>query len=331
MNAGRSNWRLIQTTVALVVAWSALSAAGCQPRTQEADRLDRIVAATVTEPQYRGVVLPNGMKLMLISDPSVQRSAASLAVGAGSLNDPPERAGLAHFLEHMLFLGTEKYPEPEGYQQFVHQHAGFTNAYTSDDHTNYFFQVANDAFPEALDRFAQFFVTPLFNADYVAREMNAVDSEHSKNIENDSWRIQQVERNMALPSHPMHRFSTGNLKTLGGATREDLLAFYRERYSANLMTLAVIGNGSLDDLEKLARERFTNVEDRHLTKPRYPQEYLPRKAALRVLTVEPIADRRSLTITFPLPSTERFYAAKPLGLIGFVLGHEGKGSLLSLL
>jgi insulysin len=315
----------------LAAAWTALAAPGCEPRHQEPDRLDRIVAATVTEPRYRGIVLPNGLKVMLISDPSVERSAAAMAVGAGSLNDPLDRPGLAHFNEHMLFLGTEKYPEPEGYQQFVHQHAGFTNAYTSDDHTNYFFQVANDAFPEALDRFAQFFVAPLFNPDYVAREMNAVDSEHSKNIENDMWRVQQVQRDMALPSHPMHRFSTGNLKTLGNVTREELLAFYRAHYSANLMTLAVIGAGSLDDLEKLARGKFAAVENRKLEKPHYPEEFLPRKAALRLLTVEPIADRRSLTLTFPLPSTERYYTSKPLGLIGFVLGHEGKGSLLSLL
>jgi len=316
----------------LLIAASVLMAwSGCEPRKQVPDRLDRIVAATVREPQYRGLVLPNGLRAMLISDSSVERSAASLAVGAGSLIDPPERPGMAHFLEHMLFLGTEKYPEPEGYQQFMHQHAGFTNAYTSDDHTTYFFQVSNDAFPEALDRFAQFFVSPLFNPEYVAREMNAVDSEHSKNLESDGWRVQQIERNMALEGHPMRRFSTGSLKTLANTSREELLDFYRKRYSANLMTLAVIGDESLGELERLVRERFSAVENRNLEKPRFPEEFLPHKPALRVVTVEPIADRRSLSIRFPLPGVEQHFASKPLLLMGFVLGHEGKGSLLSLL
>ena len=126
--------------------------------------MDRIVRATQVEVEYRRLELPNGLKAILISDPEAERSAASLSVGMGSLSDPKKRPGMAHFLEHMLFLGTEKYPEPEGYQQFVQQHAGFTNAYTADDHTNYFFQVAHDGFPEALDRFSQFFAAPLFNA-----------------------------------------------------------------------------------------------------------------------------------------------------------------------
>ncbi|NIR96621.1 MAG: hypothetical protein GWO39_00585, partial [Gammaproteobacteria bacterium] len=81
-----------------------------------------------------------------------ERSAASLAVRVGSLDDPPERPGLTHFLEHMLFLGTEKYPKPNGYTSYLSSHAGGSNAYTADDHTNYFFSVAHDGFPEALDR-----------------------------------------------------------------------------------------------------------------------------------------------------------------------------------
>jgi insulysin len=305
--------------------------AGCEPRKIEPERIDRVVAAVAAETQYRRVELPNGLKVMLISDASAERSAASLAVGAGSLNDPKDRPGLAHFLEHMLFLGTEKYPEPEGYQQFVNQHAGFTNAYTADDHTNFFFQVGHEAFPEALDRFAQFFIAPLFTPGYVAREMNAVDSEHSKNVENDQWRVTQVIRDAFDPGHPIRRFATGNLETLRGVSREELLDFYRGHYSANLMTLAVISNRELDELEMLVREHFAKVENRRLERAHYPEVFLAPEPALRLLTVEPVADQRSLILTFPLPPTSALYETKPLQLLSFVLGHEGPGSLLSLL
>ena len=83
--------------------------------------------------QYRRFLLPNQMKVILISDPTMQRSASSLTVAVGSMSDPKERFGLAHFLEHMLFLGTEKYPDEGSYQKFVSTHDGFSNAYTADD------------------------------------------------------------------------------------------------------------------------------------------------------------------------------------------------------
>ena len=56
---------------------------------------------------------------MLVSDPDTQKAAASLIVNSGNLNDPPEVSGLAHFCEHMLFLGTEKYPEENHYSKFI--------------------------------------------------------------------------------------------------------------------------------------------------------------------------------------------------------------------
>ena len=83
--------------------------------------------------QYRRFLLPNQMKVLLISDPVLQRGAASMTVGTDSIHDPSEFQGLAHFLEHMLFLGTEKYPDPGSYQKFVSIHDGFSNCllYTS--------------------------------------------------------------------------------------------------------------------------------------------------------------------------------------------------------
>jgi len=66
------------------------------------------------------------------------------------LNDPPEAQGLAHFCEHMLFLGTKKYPEENHYSQFLGKHGGNKNAATSEDYTHYYFSINNDYFSEAL-------------------------------------------------------------------------------------------------------------------------------------------------------------------------------------
>ena len=125
---------------------------------------------------FRYITLSNQLKVLLISDAEAERAAASLDVHVGSRDEPAGYEGLAHFLEHMLFLGTAQYPSPDEYQQFISQHGGSRNAYTSFEHTNYFFEVNNAAFEAALDRFADFFIAPTFDAAYIERETKAVDS-----------------------------------------------------------------------------------------------------------------------------------------------------------
>ncbi len=91
---------------------------------------------------YRGLVLENGLRTLLISDPETDKSAAAVDVNVGHLSDPEELPGLAHFCEHMLFMGTEKYPDENEYGRFLSQHGGGSNAYTSGEHTNYYFDVS---------------------------------------------------------------------------------------------------------------------------------------------------------------------------------------------
>ncbi|MEN9661968.1 MAG: Protease 3 precursor [Verrucomicrobiota bacterium] len=281
--------------------------------------------------EYRRLVLSNGLKVILLSDPALNKSAASVSVGAGSLQDPANRQGLAHFLEHMLFLGTEKYPDEAEYSKFLTSNGGYSNAYTQQDHTNYHFEIRHEAFEGALERFSQFFIAPLFDARFTEREMNAVNSEFQKNSENDAWRLSQLETTFYRDGHPLKNFAIGNRSTLAGTTREELLAFYRAHYSANLMSVALTGNASLDQLEQWARKYFSAVENRNLPEPRWPADYLPTKAALRLIRSEPVPDARSLSLSFPLPATRAYALAKPSELLGFILGYEGAGSLLSTL
>ena len=281
--------------------------------------------------QYRRFLLPNQMKVFLISDPALQRGAASMTVGTGSIHDPHDVQGLAHFLEHMLFLGTEKYPDAGSYQKFVSIHDGFSNAFTAEEKTNYHFEIAPDHLDEALDRFSEFFVSPLFNSELVQREMKAVDSEHSKNLSNDFRRIFQVKREAYDPGHPALHFATGNLETLSGVTREVLLNFYQKHYSSNRMTLAVAGPQDLDTLQEWVAGRFNQVKNRHLTALKLPETFLTQKEQFRLMRIKTVKDSRTLTLVFPLPATQKYYRSRPLNMLGFLIGHEGRGSLLSLL
>lgn len=289
----------------------------------------------ITEARTRDtktLALENGIEVLLISDPEVHRSAAALAVGVGHIHDPEEKMGLAHYLEHMLFLGTRKYPEVGDFKKYLEENSGASNAYTGSVVTNYFFQVSHSGFEGALDRFSQFFKEPLFDQKYAEREVNAVSSEHDKNKLQDGWRGRQVVKLTAEPGHPMRKFGTGNKDTLAGDNRPALLDFYSKYYSASNMKLVILSKLSLEDQALLAMKYFSGIPDRPVELPEVdPNFRKPLKGKYRLLKIKTIKDIRSLAMKFSTIRLHDHLDSKPASNIGSVIGHEGKGSLLSKL
>lgn len=287
---------------------------------------------------YRYLVLPNQLRVLLVSDPNTERSAAALDVNVGSGQDPLQYQGLAHFLEHMLFLGTEKYPEAGEYQAFISSHGGSHNAYTSFDHTNYFFDISPESFAPALDRFAQFFIAPLFTEQYVDREKNAVHSEYMAKIKNEQRKSAEVFKSVINPEHPFAKFSVGNLQTLAGGNeagaaelREQLLEFYHANYSASVMTLVVVAKESLNELEVMVKDKFAEVKNNGkqvevIEQPLFAADTLPMS-----VQIKPEKSLRMLTVAFPIDDATEYYREKPVNYLGNIIGHEGEGSLLSYL
>ena len=116
--------------------------------------------------------------------------------------------------------------------------------------------------------FAQFFICPLLKEDSVDREMNAVDSEHQKNINSDIWRIQQLSRNLAIKDSPINQFHTGNKETLSIPNiYERLREFHNKYYSANIMGLAVLGREDVETLQQWVEEIFSSVPNKNIEKP----------------------------------------------------------------
>lgn len=285
--------------------------------------------------EYRFIELDNGLRAILVSDKNADKAAASMNVAVGSGDDPKEREGIAHFLEHMLFLGTEKYPEPGEYQQFIKSHGGSHNAFTAFRNTNYFFDIQANYLESALDRFSQQFAAPLFTAELVDRERNAVHSEFSAKQKEDGRRFYSVKKAASNPQSAFHQFAVGNLTTLENTDthplRPDLIEFWKARYSANLMTLAVYGPQPLDQLEAMVRARFGAIENRNLKSRVHSAKLLEADALPAEVTVQAIKDVRSLSLSFPIPSQQENYRTKPVSYIANLLGHEGPGSLLEVL
>lgn len=124
--------------------------------------------------QYEALVLPNQLKVMFIHDDEIAKSACSISVGVGSIFDKDRSLGLAHFLEHMLFMGSKKFPSHNEYSSFMSTNSGYDNAYTSDTETNYYFEIQNSAFNEAVERLTNFFTGALLVADCIEKESQAV-------------------------------------------------------------------------------------------------------------------------------------------------------------
>jgi len=284
---------------------------------------------------YAYLKLPNELEVVLISDPDADKAAAALDVHVGNSADPEDREGLAHFLEHMLFLGTKKYPQAGEYQEFINEHGGSHNAYTAFENTNYFFEIDSAYLKPALERFSQFFIAPLFNMEYVQREIHAVHSEYQAKLKEDLRRVYAALRQASNPEHPISRFAVGSLETLedreGASIREELLRFYARYYSANLMTLVVLGKEPIADLKSWV-ERYFKAIPNHAAKPLeisvpvFRPDQLP--ATLRVI---PIKETRTLMLSFPLPPLKPHFRTKPIDYTANLVGHEGRGSLLSLL
>lgn len=281
--------------------------------------------------QYRYLRLDNGLKALLISDSKATKASASLNVSVGSFHDPKEWEGLAHFLEHILFLGTEKYPEADAYTSYLEMHGGRHNAYTAYDMTNYHFSVSVDGFEGALDRFSQFFVSPLFTEEYVNREKSAVHSEYFTRINDDQIRSIEAFESIINKKHPAFKFNAGNIDTLadkpGEKARDVLIDFYNAHYSSDKMTLALVSNHSLDDLENMVFERFSEVRKiENVENIKFPDLFAKNELPM-VLEVEPVKDQYILSLIFPMPVMVKNYKENPVGYISAMLGAEGEESL----
>lgn len=283
--------------------------------------------------QYRMITLDNRLQVLLISDPETDQAAAAMNIQTGSFNDPADRAGLTHFLEHMLFLGTDQYPDPSDYSRFLAEHGGGSNAFTATENTNFHFNVDKRYLKGALKRFSRFFIAPLFDEKFVEREVNAVHAEHQKNLRDDGRRKYQVLRETSNPNHPFHKFSTGDKTTLTTRPdlRKELVDYYDYYYSSNLMQLAIAGKESLDQLEDMAKTYFSEIPDKDREIPSWDETPLPENLLPRIINIQPIRNVHQLTYRFPTPPSENRYKKKSSGYIANLIGDEGPGSILSLL
>ncbi|XP_030537462.1 nardilysin-like [Rhodamnia argentea] len=263
-----------------------------------------------------------------------KKAAAAMCVGIGSFSDPFEAQGLAHFLEHMLFMGSADYPDENEYDSYLSKHGGSSNAYTEAEHTCYHFEVKREFLKGALKRFSQFFISPLVKMDAMEREVLAVDSEFNQVRQNDACRLQQLQCHTSTPGHPLNRFFWGNKKSLVDAIekginlRECILKLFNDYYHGALMKLVVIGGEPLDVLESWVVELFGKIKKGPPVQFEYGKERAIWEAG-KIYWLEAVKDVHVLDLTWTLPCLRQHYLKKSEDYLAHLLGHEGRGSLHS--
>jgi insulysin len=315
---------------------------GALPRIENLERPER------DDRIYRIITLPNQLEVLLINDVDTDKASAALDVNVGSFIP-----GVAHALEHFLFMGSKKYPGENEFDLYITNRGGRCNAHTVATSTNFFFELSypttaresattepedNSPLWGGMDRLAHFCIKPLLRIHSINREIKVVDLENEKNRQNDVRRIDQLDKTLANPDHPYSQFPTGNCMTLQEEPKRRCIdihkkfkEFYDSNYSANRMKLVVLGREKMDTLEKWALDTFGKIRNKNLTHPCWNMPINTEKELLIQIFAEPISEMRSLNLQFLYRDEDRLYESCPSRYLIHLLGHKGPGSTFAYL
>lgn len=290
-----------------------------------------IIKPIIDNNEYKHITLPNKLNVLLISDKKTKMSSAAMTVNVGYYNDPIDIPGIAHFVEHMLFMGSTKYPNENYYHEQINKSGGTANAQTTEEATTYYFQVLNKYFFDTLDIFAHFFIGALFLENSIEREMSAINSEYLKNYGHDGLRtISVLKENIDTPNHPYQKFSCGNLKSLSKANiRNTLKDFYDKYYSSNIMHLVVLSNKSINEMETQINNVFTKIPNKQIPLPTILTNIPFTKQ--KCMKIIPVQNDDSIYLFFTIPNMDKYYKYKPLDYVFYLLSYGSDGSIFDTL
>lgn len=285
-----------------------------------------ILSPSISSQKVAKIVLDNGLEAYLISDPNASQSAAALSVEAGSWHDPKEHPGLAHFLEHMLFMGSKRYPIENEHSAFIRDHGGEENAYTFSDRTLYFFAIENSFFLEGLDRFAHFFIDPLFTPSSIERERNAVHEEFQLHKESELWKTWMVIKETGNPDHPNAQFCIGSHESLQNVTQDVLKKWHSENYSADKMHLVLVSPLPIEQLMTETETIFQSIPCSTEAPPSFKNTILNEAQKGHILYLDSDSEGGTLELTWEI--TEPYLENYVTDLSAAAFKHPLKNSLL---
>ncbi|AGI33767.1 TPA: pitrilysin [Mannheimia haemolytica] len=280
---------------------------------------------------YQGIKLDNGMEVLLISDSQANKSLMSAIIPIGSMDDPISQQGLAHYLEHMILMGSKNYPETNSLDGFLTKNGGMNNASTASHRTAYYLQVNNEAFSEAVTRLADTLAFPLLLETNAKKEVNAVNAEMVRAKSHDGHLLHSVNLATANPAHPATKFAVGNKETLSdkpdSKLQTELEQFYKQHYSANLFKVVLYSNQSIEQMAKLAANTLGKMENKHFSIPQTAEPRYRDEDKSVFIQYKPVKSNKMLVIGFDFPNDEMQFKHKTGKYIAYMLNNNTDGTL----
>ncbi|KLU14437.1 MULTISPECIES: pitrilysin [Xenorhabdus] len=281
--------------------------------------------------QYKAIKLQNGMTVLLVADEKAIKSLAAVSLQVGHMENPDNQLGLAHYLEHMVLMGSRRYPQAGGFAEFLQKHGGSRNASTNANRTAFYLEVENDALTEAVDRLADALAEPLLEPVNADRERHAVDNEMTIARAGEGHRLWQIRSETINPAHPNARFAGGNLETLkdkpDSKLQTALIDFYQRYYSANLMKGVVYGNQSIDKLAQIAVETLGRIPNRHASVPAITVPAITDKEKGTIIHYVPAQPYKALRLEFSIADNSADFRSKTDAYVGYLLGNRSQNTL----
>jgi predicted Zn-dependent peptidase len=208
----------------------------------------------VTE-EYRKSVLPNGIRVITERMPHVRSVAVGVWVETGSRNEPEERGGVSHLIEHLVFKGTAT-RTAEIIARTMDSVGGQMDAFTTKEHTCFYVQVLDEHLPLAADLLTDILLHPLFNADELEREKSVVLQEIKMVEDTPDDLIHDLFAAKVWEGHPLGRPILGSRSAVIGYDRAVVHGHFVEHYVPRRIIIAVAGNVAHDHVVDLFSARF---------------------------------------------------------------------------
>jgi len=278
---------------------------------------------------YKWFELKNKLKVIIIKDNNNTNCGALLNVHVGGIHDT--LPGTAHFLEHLLFMGSKKYPDVTNFFDNISKTGGFANAMTSDTDTTYYFSCDSSKFLDILDMFADFFVEPLLRKDQIDKEINAVASESKKNLLSDTWISIEMIKKCIFDDYPINHYTCGTKKLLDVENNYILIKeFFDKYYSANIMNLILYINDKFTDdkIIDFLDNTFGMIKNNNVIINNTYGNIIKPNQCIKYLQIKNI---NKLIIVTELPVKHTNLLDNPMVILEWILVNRTKNSLYDIL
>jgi len=208
---------------------------------------------------YRKIILDNGIRVVSEEIPFVHSVALGVWVRAGSRNETEENHGVSHFIEHLLFKGTEKRSARE-IAEALESVGGVLNAFTTKEYTCFYTRVLAEHLDLAIDVLSDMLFNPRFSLEDIEKEKKVILEEIKMYEDSPDELVHDLFAQTVWPGHPLGRAILGTFQSIEGLNRDQICNYYHKHYNAQNIVLAAAGNFKTEELEEKLATAFGQRE-----------------------------------------------------------------------